>query len=144
MKNLKNILKETIKELDKKYTKLSISLLLVFTIFGAFTPLIIDTNDFKLTVLSTVVFIVMVTATFPVLIAFLEVIDKYKQDMILSKKSIASLFVKNAKHEDVNFTLVSLVLSFIYVGLLVVTNSVYPMGIIIWLVTVLCFLLGWD
>ena len=144
MKNLKNILKETIKELDKKYTKLSISLLLVFTIFGAFTPLIINQSDFKLTVLSEVLFIIMITATFPVLIAFLGVLDKYKKDMIFSKKSIAALFVKNAKHEDVNFTLVSLVLSFIYVGLLVVTNSVYPMGIIIWLVTVLCFLLGWD
>lgn len=144
MKNLKNILKETIKELDKKYTKLSISLLLVFTIFGAFTPLIIDQRDFKLTVLSAVLFIVMVTATFPVLIAFLESLDKYKKDMIFSKKSIASLFVKNAKHEDVNFMLISLLLSFIYVGLLIVTHSVFPMGIIVWLITILCFLLGWD
>ena len=144
MKNLKNIVKDIIKELDKKYTKLSIALLLVFTIFGAFTPLIIETNDFKLTFLSTVLFIVMVTATFPVLIAFLEVIDKYKQDMIFSKKSIASLFVKKAKHEDVNFMLISLLLSFIYVGLLIVTHSVFPLGIIAWLVTLLAFLLGWD
>ena len=144
MKNLKNIVKGTIRELEKKYTTLAITLLLVFMIFGVFTPLIIDHSDFKLTILSTVLFIIMVTANFPILIAFLEVLDKYKEDMVFSKKSIAALFLKNAKHEDVNFMLVSLALSFVYVGLLVVTHSVFPMGIIVWLVTILCFLLGWD
>ena len=144
MKNLKNIVKGKIRELEKKYTTLAITLLLVFMIFGVFTPLIIDHSDFKLTILSTVLFIIMVTANFPILIAFLEVLDKYKEDMVFSKKSIAALFLKNAKHEDVNFMLVSLALSFVYVGLLVVTHSVFPMGIIVWLVTILCFLLGWD
>lgn len=144
MKNLKNIIKGTLKELEKKFTNLSIALILVFTIFGVFTPLIIDHSDFKLTILSTLLFIIMVTATFPILIAFLEVLDKYKGDMVFSKKSLASLFLKNAKHEDVNFLLISLVLSFVYVGLFIVTHSVFPMGIIVWLVTILCFLLGWD
>lgn len=70
MKNLKNIVKGTLKELEKKFTNLSIALILVFTIFGVFTPLIIDHSDFKLTILSTVLFIIMVTTTFPILIAF--------------------------------------------------------------------------
>ena len=144
MKTLKNIVKGTIKELEKKFTNLSIALILVFTLFGFFTPLIINQSDFKLTILSTILFCLMLIAIFSFLIALLTVLDEYVKDTTFSKRSVASLFVKKAKHEDVNFMLVSLALSFVYVGLLVVTHSVFPMGIIIWLVTILCFLLGWD
>ena len=141
---MKNIFKATLKELEKKFTNLSIALILVFTIFGVFTPLIIDQSDFKLTILSTILFCLMLIAIFPFLIVLLTVLEEYVKDSAFSKKSVASLFVKKAKHEDVNFMLVSLALSFVYVGLLIVTHSVFPVGIIVWLVTLLGFLLGWN
>lgn len=91
---MKTIITDTIKELQTKYTKLAIVLILVFTIAGVFTPLIIDMNNQILTSISAISFVIMTMSTFPPMIALLGVLEENVKNTKFSEKSIASLFVK--------------------------------------------------
>lgn len=134
---MKTIFTDTIKELQKKYTKLSIVLILVFTITGVFTPLIIDMNNQILTSISFISFIIMTMSTFPTIVTLLGVLEEKLKNTKFSEKSIASLFVKNANHTDVNFVTIMIMLSVVYLALLFVANVIFPAGMFIWLITLI-------
>lgn len=138
---MKTIFSDTIKELQKKYTKLSLSLILIFTIAGVFTPLIIDMDKQILTSISAISFIIMALATFLTVIALITVLDEKLKHTKLSEKSIANFFVKNANHVEVNFATIMVILSLIYLAMLFLANVIFPAGIIIWCVTALTLML---
>ena len=134
---MKTIFADTIKELQQKYTKLSIVLILVFTIAGVFTPLVIDENQPIITNISAIGFIIMAMSTFPTMIELLGVLEEKVKNTKFSEKSIASLFVKNANHADVNFVTIMIMLSIVYLVLLFVANVFFPAGMFIWFVTLI-------
>ena len=134
---MKTIFTETIQELQQKYTKLAISLILIFTIAGVFTPLIIDMDNQILTSISSISFVIMTMSTFPTMVTLLGVLEKKVRNTKFSEKSIASLFVKNANHADVNFVTILVILSIIYLALLFVANVILPAGMFIWLITLI-------
>lgn len=133
--NMKTIFADTIKELQQKYTKLSIVLILVFTAAGLFTPLIIDMKNQILTSISSISFVIMTMSTFPTMFTLLGVLEKKVKNTKFSEKSIASLFIKSANHTDVNFLTILVVLSIVYLALLFVANVIFPAGMFIWLIT---------
>ena len=139
---LKNFLTDVIKELQKQYTKFSIVLIFTLNIAGLFTPLIVDQTDIKLKLISIISFTIMGMSIFPTLVALLTVAEKRAENTTFSKKSIATLFVKNADHMEVNFTTIAIILSIIYIILGVLTNMIFPVGCVIWIVTILSILLG--
>lgn len=75
---MKTIFADTIKELQQKYTKLSIVLILVFTAAGLFTPLIIDMKNQILTSISSISFVIMTMSTFPTMVTLLGVLENEK------------------------------------------------------------------
>lgn len=134
---MKTIVTETVHELQKRYTKLAISLILVFTAAGLFTPLIIDMNNQILTSISSISFVIMTMSTFPTMVTLLGVLEKKVRNTKFSEKSIASLFIKSANHTDVNFVTILVVLSIVYLALLFVANVIFPAGMFIWLITLI-------
>lgn len=134
---MKTIFADTIRELQTKYTKLAIVLILVFAIAGVFTPLIIDMNNQILTSISFISFIIMTMSTFPTIVTLLGVLEEKLKNTKFSEKSIASLFVKNANHTDVNFVTIMIMLSVVYLALLFVANVIFPAGMFIWLITLI-------
>lgn len=138
---MKTIFTDTIKELQQKYTKLSIVLILVFTIAGVFTPLIIDMDNQILTSISAISFIIMALTTFLTVIALITVLDEKLKHTKLSEKSIATFFVKNANHVEVNFATIMVILSIVYLTMLFLANVIFPVGIIIWCVTAFTLIL---
>lgn len=134
---METIITDTIKELQTKYTKLAIVLILVFAIAGVFTPLIIDMDNQILTSISAISFVIMTMSTFPPMIALLGVLEEKVKNTKFSEKSIASLFVENANHADVNFVTILIMLSIVYLVLLFVANVFFPAGMFIWLITLI-------
>lgn len=139
---MKNFLTDVVKELQKEYTKFSIALIIILNIAGLFTPLIVNQIDIKLKIISIISFTLMGLSIFPTLIALLTVAEKRAENTTFSKKSIATLFVKNADHMEVNFTTIAIILSIIYIILGVLTHMIFPVGCVIWIVTILSILLG--
>lgn len=139
---LKNFITDVVKELQKEYTKFSIVLIFALNIAGLFTPLIVDQTDIKLKLISIIGFTVMGMSIFPTLVALLTVAEQRAENTTFSKKSIATLFVKNADHMEVNFTTIAIILSIIYIVLGVLTHMIFPVGCVIWIVTILSILLG--
>lgn len=127
---MKNFLTDVVKELQKEYTKFSIVLIIALNIASLFTPLIVNQTDIKLKIISIISFTLMGLSIFPTLVA------------LFSKKSIATLFVKNADHMEVNFTTIAIILSIIYIILGILTHMIFPVGCVIWIVTILSILLG--
>lgn len=138
---METIITDTIKELQKKYTNLATALILVFTIAGVFTPLIIDMDNQRLTSISAISFIIMALTTFLTVVALITVLDEKLKHTKLSEKSIATFFVKNANHVEVNFATIMVILSLIYLAMLFLANVIFPVGIIIWCVTTLTLIL---
>ena len=138
---MKNFLTDIIKELQKEYTKFSIVLIFTLNIAGLFTPLIVDQTDIKLKLISIISFTVMGMSIFPTLVALLTVAKQRAENTKFSKKSIATLFIKNADHMEVNFTTIAIILSLIYIVLGVLTHMIFPIGCVIWIVAILSILL---
>ena len=138
---MQNFLTDVVKELQQKYTKLTITLIFALNIAGLFTPLMVNQDDLKLKFLSIICFTIMGVTVFPTLVALLTVAEKRAENTTFSKKSIATLFVKNADHMEVNFTTIAIILSIIYIILGVLTHMIFPVGCVIWIVTILSILL---
>lgn len=138
---MKNFLTDVVKELQQKYTKLTITLIFALNIAGLFTPLMVNQDDLKLKFLSIICFTIMGVTVFPTLVALLTVAEQRAENTNFSKKSIATLFVKNADHTEVNFTTIAAVVSIIYIILGILTHMIFPVGCVIWLITILSILL---
>ena len=138
---MKNFLTDVVKELQQKYTKLTITLIFALNIAGLFTPLMVNQDDLKLKFLSIICFTIMGVTVFPTLVAVLTVAEQRAENTNFSKKSIATLFVKNADHMEVNFTTIAAVVSIIYIILGILTHMIFPVGCVIWLITILSILI---
>ena len=138
---MKNFLTDVVKELQQKYTKLTITLIFALNIAGLFTPLMVNQDDLKLKFLSIICFTIMGVTVFPTLVAVLTVAEQRAENTNFSKKSIATLFVKNADHMEVNFTTIAAVVSIIYIILGILTHMIFPIGCVIWLITILSILI---
>lgn len=139
---MKNFITDVVKELQKEYTKFSIILIFALNIAGLFTPLMVNQTDIKLKIISIISFTIMGISIFPTLVALLTVAEQRAENTTFSKKSIATLFVKNADHMEVNFTTIAIILSIVYIVLGVLTHMIFPAGCVIWIVTILSILLG--
>lgn len=138
---MQNFLTDVVKELQQKYTKLTITLIFALNIAGLFTPLMVNQDDLKLKFLSIICFTIMGVTVFPTLVALLTVAEQRAENTNFSKKSIATLFVKNADHMEVNFTTIAAVVSIIYIILGILTHMIFPVGCVIWLITILSILI---
>lgn len=138
---MKNFLTDVVKELQQKYTKLTITLIFALNIAGLFTPLMVNQDDLKLKFLSIICFTIMGVTVFPTLVAVLTVAEQRAENTNFNKKSIATFFVKDADHMEVNFTTIAAVVSIIYIILGILTHMIFPVGCVIWIVTILSILL---
>lgn len=138
---MKNFLTDVVKEIQQKYTKLTITLIFALNIAGLFTPLMVNQDDLKLKFLSIICFTIMGVTVFPTLVAVLTVAEQRAENTNFSKKSIATFFVKDADHMEVNFTTIATVVSIIYIILGILTHMIFPVGCVIWLITILSILL---
>ena len=138
---MQNFLTDVVKELQQKYTKLTITLIFALNIAGLFTPLMVNQDELKLKFLSIICFTIMGVTVFPTLVALLTVAEQRAENTNFSKKSIATLFVKNADHMEVNFTTIAAVVSIIYIILGILTHMIFPVGCVIWLITILSILI---
>lgn len=138
---MQNFLTDVVKELQQKYTKLTITLIFALNIAGLFTPLMVNQDDLKLKFLSIICFTIIGVTVFPTLVALLTVAEQRAENTNFSKKSIATLFVKNADHMEVNFTTIAAVVSIIYIILGILTHMIFPVGCVIWLITILSILI---
>lgn len=138
---MKNFLTDVVKELQQKYTKLTITLIFALNIAGLFTPLMVNQDDLKLKFLSIICFTIMGVTVFPTLVAVLTVAEQRAENTNFNKKSIATFFVKDADHMEVNFTTIAAVVSIIYIILGILTHMIFPVGCVIWLITILSILL---
>ena len=127
---MKNFLTDVVKELQQKYTKLTITLIFALNIAGLFTPLMVNQDDLKLKFLSIICFTIMGATVFPTLVALLTVAEQLAENTNFSKKSIATFFVK-----------IAAVVSIIYIILGILTHMIFPVGCVIWIVTILSILL---
>ena len=83
---MKNFLTDVVKELQQKYTKLTITLIFALNITGLFTPLMVNQDDLKLKFLSIICFTIMGVTVFPTLVALLTVAEQRAENTNFSKK----------------------------------------------------------
>lgn len=141
---MKNILKNTISELKKEYTNFSIWCISIFSILGIFTPLILDIHNSTLTVISVFLFIIMITAIMPIILTFTSQLEDAIKETKFAKKSIATLFVKNANHTEVNITTIFSIIAIIYIVLAITTGMIFPLGVVVWLLMLASLILSWT
>ena len=141
---MKNILKNTISELKKEYTNFSIWCISIFSILGIFTPLILDIHNSTLTVISVFLFIIMITAIMSIALTFTIQLEDAIKETKFAKKSIATLFVKNANHTEVNITTIFSIIALIYIVLAITTGMIFPLGVVVWFLTLASLILSWT
>jgi hypothetical protein len=139
---MKNILKNTISELKKEYTNFSIWCISIFSVLGIFTPLILDIHNSTLTVISVFLFIIMITAIMSIALTFTSQIEDAIKETKFAKKSIATLFVKNANHTEVNITTIFSIITLIYIVLAITTGMIFPLGVVVWFLTLASLILS--
>lgn len=130
---MKNIIKNTIIELQKEYTNLSILCFFILFIAGIFQPLVFDSDNIKLTIISIISFIMIITATMPLTLVFTNQLTEVMKKTKFAKKSIATLFIKNANHTEVNITTIFSIIALIYIVLAITTGMIFPLGVVVWL-----------
>ena len=139
---MKNILKNTISELKKEYTNFSIWCISIFSVLGIFTPLILDIHNSTLTVISVFLFIIMITATMSITLTFTSQLEDTIKETKFAKKSIATLFVKNVNHTEVNITTIFSIIALIYIVLAITTGMIFPLGVVVWLLMLASLILS--
>ena len=84
----------------------------------------------------------MITATMPITLAFTNQLTEFMKKTKFSKKSIATLFVKNANHTEVNITTIFSIIALIYIVLAITTGMIFPLGIVVWLLILASLILS--
>ena len=75
----------------------------------------------------------MITATMPITLVFTNQLEEVIKKTKFAKKSIATLFVKNANHTEVNITTIFYIIALIYIVLAITTGMIFPLGVVVWL-----------
>lgn len=137
---MKNIFKNTISELKKTYTDFSVMCILIFSVASLCTPLVLDVNNNILTIVSIILFILMMVTTMQLTVVFLAELEEAIQGTKFAEKSIATLFMKNANHADVNITTILCCLTLVYLIIAFTTGLVFPFGALVWFMTPLALM----
>lgn len=134
---MKTVFTKTILELKKSFTTLSIILIVIAAISSFFTTIQIFENDFLLTSLRMLYVAASAVGLMVLLLPFLAYLDEYLQNTRFAKVSIASAFIKNARHSSINLKTFLVLISAVYFAIAVMTGQVYAAAIIFWFITCL-------
>lgn len=134
---MKTVFTNTLTELKKSFTTLSIILIVIAAISSFFTTVQIFENDFLLTSLRMLYVAASAVGLMVLLLPFLAYLDEYLQNTRFAKVSIASPFIKNARHSSINLKTFLVLISAVYFAIAVMTGQVYAAAIIFWFITCL-------
>lgn len=132
---MKQIYHNTLNELQKSYTNLSIALISIAAAFSFFTKFQIFEHNLAKTILHFLFFASSGMGLMTILICSLVYLEEYFQTTKLAKYSIVRLFVKNANHALVNVKTLLILISIAYVIIALTTNQVFAASIIFWFIT---------
>lgn len=132
---MKQIYHNTLNELQKSYTNLSIALISIAAAFSIFTKFQIFEHNLAKTILHFLFFASSGIGLMTILICSLVYSEEYFKTTKLTKYSIAGLFVKNANHALVNVKTLLILISIVYVIIALTTNQVFAASIIFWFIT---------
>lgn len=84
----------------------------------------------------------MITETMALTLAFTNQLTEVMKKTKFAKKSIATLFVKNANHTEVNITTIFCIIAIIYIVLAITTTMIFPLRIVVWLLLLASLILS--
>lgn len=134
---MKTVFTNTMTELKKSFTTLSIVLIAIAAISSFFTTIQIFENDFLRTSLQMLYVAASAIGLTVVLLPFLAYLEEYLQNTKFAKFSIASPFIKNARHSLINLKTLLVLISAAYLAISVMTGQVFAAAIIFWFITCL-------
>lgn len=132
---MKQIYHNTLNELQKSYTNLSIALISIAAAFSFFTKFQIFEHNLAKTILHFLFFASSAAGLMAILLVSLVYLEEYFQTTKLAKYSIARIFVKNANHALVNVKTLLILISIVYAIIALTTNQVFAASIIFWFIT---------
>lgn len=139
---MKQVLSNTLKELRKHYTNLSISLIAIAAFASLFTRIQIF-KDNELHTLIRMLFVVSSAAALTlILVLLITSIEDYLKTTWMSKRSIASLFATDADHATVNIKTFLALISVVYAVVALMTDMVFAASIVFWLIASLALIFG--
>lgn len=137
---MKTVFTNTIAELKKPYTTLTVVLFFIAAISSFFTKFeIVESNTF-LVVIKMLYILSSGFGLTAVLLPFLVYLDEYFETTRLSKFSIASLFSKNANHALINVKTLLVLISTVYIVIAFMTGQVFAAAIIFWFMTAIAMI----
>ena len=134
---MKTVFTKTLVELKKSCTMLSIILIVIAAISSFFTTVQIFENDFLRTSLQMLYVAASAVGLMALLLPFLAYLDEYFQTTRFTKVSIASPFIKNARHSSINLKTFLVLISAAYFAISAMTGQVFAAAIIFWFITCL-------
>ena len=137
---MKTIFTNTFAELKKSFTNFSIILIVIAAISSFFTTIQIFENDFLRTSLRMLYVAASAVGLMVLLLPFLAYLDEYFQTTRFAKVSIASPFIKNARHSSINLKTFLVLISAAYLAISVMTGQVFVAAIIFWFITYLALM----
>lgn len=139
---MKQVLSNTLKELRKHYTDLSISLIAIAALASFFTRIQIF-KDSELHTLIRMLFVMSSTAALTLILVLLMThIEDYLKTTWMSERSIAILFTTNTNHVTANIKTFLALISVAYAVLALMTGIVFAASIVFWLITYLALIFG--
>lgn len=137
---MKQVLSNTLKELRKHYTNLSISLIAIAAFASFFTRIQIF-KDSEMHTLIRMLFAMSSTAALTlILVLLIAHIEDYLKTTWMSKRSIASLFTTDTNHVTVNIKTFLALISVAYAVVALMTDMVFAASIVFWLITSLALI----
>lgn len=134
---MKQIYHNTLDELQKSYTNLSIALISIAAASSFFAKFQIFEHNLAKTIWHFLFFASSGMGLMTILICSLVYLEEYFQTTKLAKYSIARLFVKNANHALVNVKTLLILISIVYAIIAFATGQVFASSIIFWFITVI-------
>lgn len=132
---MKTVFTKTIIELKKSFTTLSIILIVIASISSFFTTVQIFENDFLRTSLQMLYVAASAIGLMVLLLPFLAYLEEYLQNTKFARFSIASPFIKNARHSSINLKTLLVLISAAYLAIAVMNDQVFAAAIIFWFIT---------
>lgn len=132
---MKTIFTNTMAELKKSFTRLSIILIFIASVSSFFTTIQIFENDFLRTSLRMLYVAASAVGLMVLLLPFLAYLEEYLQNSRFAKVSIASPFIKNARHSSINLKTLLVLISAAYLAIAFMTDQVFAAAIIFWFIT---------
>lgn len=134
---MKTVFTNTIAELKKEYTNLTVILFVIGAVTSFFTNLEIVSGNLGLTILKMTYFVASAAGLMTILIVFLYFFEEYLRTTQFTKFSIAKPFVKTADHVLVNIKSSLALISIAFILSTVYTRQVSASAVSFWFVTII-------